>query len=48
MACARVHVLPIWWDIDKYEDIAVLIKNSKDTGFTDSKTMLYLKAIGLA
>ncbi|HEX7534863.1 MAG TPA: TIGR04282 family arsenosugar biosynthesis glycosyltransferase [Syntrophales bacterium] len=48
MACARVHVLPIWWDIDKYEDIAILIKNSKDTGFTDSKTMLYLKAIGLA
>ena len=48
MAGAPVHVLPVWWDIDKYEDIAVLIKNSKDTGFTDSKTMLYLKAIGLA
>ncbi|MGZ6226125.1 MAG: TIGR04282 family arsenosugar biosynthesis glycosyltransferase [Syntrophales bacterium] len=48
MAGALVHVLPVWWDIDKHEDIAVLIKNSKDTGFTDSKTMLYLKAIGLA
>ncbi|MGZ3597990.1 MAG: TIGR04282 family arsenosugar biosynthesis glycosyltransferase [Syntrophales bacterium] len=47
MAGALVHVLPVWWDIDKHEDIAVLIKNSKDTGFTDSKTMLYLKAIGL-
>ncbi|MGA2331050.1 MAG: TIGR04282 family arsenosugar biosynthesis glycosyltransferase [Syntrophales bacterium] len=43
-----VHVLPVWRDIDKYEDIAALIKNSKDTGFTDSKTMLYLKTIGLA
>ncbi|MGZ6275583.1 MAG: TIGR04282 family arsenosugar biosynthesis glycosyltransferase [Syntrophales bacterium] len=48
MAGALVHVLPVWWDIDKHEDIAVLIKNSKDTGFTDSKTILYLKAIGLA
>jgi len=45
---APVYVLPAWRDIDKYEDIAALIKNSKDTGFTDSKTMLYLKAIGLA
>ena len=42
-----VHVLPVWRDIDKYEDIAAVIKNSKDTGFTDSKTMLYLKTIGL-
>ena len=43
-----VHVLPVWRDIDKYEDIKALIKNSEDTGFTNSKTMLYLKAIGLA
>jgi len=48
MAGALVHVLPVWWDIDNREDIATLIKNSADTGFTDSKTMLYLKAMGLA
>ncbi len=43
-----VHVLPVWRDIDRYEDIAALIKNSKDTGFTNSRTMLYLKTIDLA
>ena len=48
MAGSLVHVLPSWRDIDKHEDIAALIKNSDDTGFADSKTMLYLKAIGLA
>ena len=47
-AGATVHVLPVWWDIDKHEDIAALIKNSEHTGFADSKTMLYLKTIGLA
>ncbi len=47
-AGAPVHVLPVWRDIDKREDIEALIKNSEDTGFADSKTMLYLKAIGLA
>ena len=47
-AGAPVHVLPLWCDIDKHEDIAALIKNSEDTGFADSKTMLYLKTIGLA
>jgi hypothetical protein len=41
-------VLPSWRDIDKHEDIAALIKNSDDTGFADSRTMLYLKVIGLA
>jgi uncharacterized protein len=43
-----VHILAMWRDIDRYEDITALIRNSKDTGFTNSKTMLYLKAIGLA
>jgi hypothetical protein len=48
MAGALVHVLPVHWDIDKYEDIAALIKNNKYTRFINSKTILYLKAIGLA
>ena len=48
MAGALVHVLPVWRDIDKQEDIAAVIKNSEDTGFADSRTMLYLKAMGLA
>ena len=43
-AGAPVYVLPAWRDIDKLEDIAALIKNSEDTGFAHSKTMLYLKA----
>jgi uncharacterized protein len=47
-AGALVHVLPLWCDIDKREDISLLIKNSKDTGFADSKTIMYLKTIGLA
>ena len=48
IAGALVHVLPVWWDIDKPQDIGALIKNNEDTGFADSKTMLYLKTIGLA
>lgn len=47
-AGAPVHVLPVWRDIDEHEDIAALIKNGEDTGFADSRTMRYLKAIGLA
>ena len=47
-AGARVHVLPVWQDIDRYEDITAAIRNSAHTGFADSKTMLYLKMIGLA
>ena len=47
-AGTRVHVLPVWRDIDKYEDITAAIRNSGNTGFADSKTMLYLKMIGLA
>jgi rSAM/selenodomain-associated transferase 1 len=48
IAGSLVHVLPSWRDIDKHEDIAALIKNTDDTGFADSRTMLYLKVIGLA
>ena len=47
-AGALVHVLPVWRDIDNREDITALIENTKDTGFADSKTVLYLKTIGLA
>jgi len=47
-AGALVHLLPVWRDIDKREDLAALIKNSKGTEFADSKTMLCLKAMGLA
>jgi hypothetical protein len=47
-AGAPVHVLPVWRDIDKREDLEALIKNSEDTGFADSRTMLCLKTMGLA
>lgn len=42
-----VYVLPVWQDIDRPEDIAVLIKNSEKTEFANSKTMLYLQGNGL-
>lgn len=45
---AMVYVLPEWQDIDRPEDIAVLIGKSEKTAFTNSKTMLYLRGIGLA
>ena len=45
---ALVYALPVWQDIDRPEDIAVLIKNSEKTEFTNSKTILYLQSSGLA
>ncbi|MCG6533949.1 MAG: TIGR04282 family arsenosugar biosynthesis glycosyltransferase [Syntrophales bacterium LBB04] len=48
MAGDPVHMLPVWRDIDNREDIRALIKTSGNEGFADSKTMLYLKARGLA
>jgi rSAM/selenodomain-associated transferase 1 len=45
---ALVYLLPVWQDIDRPEDIAVLIGKSEKTGFTNSKTMLYLRGSGLA
>lgn len=47
-AGASVHVLPVWRDIDEREDLAALIKNSKNTRFANSKTMRYLKTMDLA
>lgn len=45
---ALVYVLPVWQDIDRPEDIAVLIEKSEKTEFTNSKTMLYLRGSGQA
>ena len=45
---ALVYVLPVWQDIDRPEDIAILIKNSEKRKFTNSKTLLYLQSNGLA
>jgi rSAM/selenodomain-associated transferase 1 len=45
---ALVYVLPVWQDIDRPEDIAVLIEKSEKTEFTNSKTILYLRDSGLA
>jgi uncharacterized protein len=38
----HVHVLPVWRDIDRPEDIAALIKNNEKTDFANSKTMNWL------
>lgn len=37
-----VHVLPVWRDIDRPEDIAALIKDNEKTDFAGSKTMTWL------
>ncbi|HUH64893.1 MAG TPA: TIGR04283 family arsenosugar biosynthesis glycosyltransferase, partial [Syntrophales bacterium] len=47
-AGAHVHVLTLRRDIDRPEDIAALIEDSKGTAFAASRTMTYLRAIGLA
>jgi len=43
----RLHVLPVWRDIDRPEDIVALIKDSKETDFAASRTMACLKELGL-
>ena len=45
---ALVYTLPVWQDIDRPEDIAILIKNNEKSEFANSKTMQYLRGIGLA
>jgi rSAM/selenodomain-associated transferase 1 len=47
-AGALAHILPVWQDVDRPEDITILIKNSKKTGFAGSKTISYLRDRGLA
>ena len=42
-----VHVLPEWRDIDRPEDIAALIDNSRGNGFVGSKTIAFLCDHGL-
>ncbi len=42
----HVHKLPLWRDIDRPEDIAMLIDDSKENGFTDSRTMAVLRDEG--
>jgi rSAM/selenodomain-associated transferase 1 len=43
-----VHVLPVWLDIDRSEDIEFLLKNNKNEGFVHSRTISYLREKGLA
>jgi len=43
----HVHMLPVWRDIDRPEDIIALINESKQTGFTESKTITFLHDHGL-
>jgi rSAM/selenodomain-associated transferase 1 len=43
-----VHVLPVWHDIDRPEDIAILLKNNENEGFVHSRTISYLREKGLA
>ena len=47
-AGSLAHILPVWQDVDRPEDITILIKNSEKTGFADSKTIAYLRDRGFA
>jgi glycosyltransferase A (GT-A) superfamily protein (DUF2064 family) len=38
----KVRQLPFWWDIDEPEDVADLIKRSRNTPFMRSKTVACL------
>lgn len=44
----KVHVLPVRRDIDKADDIYVLIEESKYSDFAKSKTIKFLKENGIA
>jgi glycosyltransferase A (GT-A) superfamily protein (DUF2064 family) len=41
-----VHVLPVWRDIDRPEDVAALINDSEGNGFARSHTMACLRDYG--
>ncbi|MDP6154729.1 MAG: TIGR04282 family arsenosugar biosynthesis glycosyltransferase [Candidatus Thermoplasmatota archaeon] len=40
---ASVHILPEWYDIDRYEDLKNLYENNKNTFFSGSKTMKFIR-----
>jgi len=42
----RVHILPEWSDVDRPEDVRLLVKKNKNTAFRHSKTVTYLSKIG--
>ncbi len=44
----RLYTLPVWRDVDRPEDIISLIEDNEATDFAASKTMTYLKELGLA
>jgi len=41
-SCYRVHVLPLWHDVDTVDDLRSLFTRNRSTGFRDSRTMAYL------
>lgn len=43
----RPWILPIWRDIDRPEDIFALIEDNQNTAFAGSRTMTYLKELGI-
>jgi rSAM/selenodomain-associated transferase 1 len=38
----RVHLVPQWKDVDTLEDLKAFFKRNKNSGFSESRTMLYL------
>ena len=38
----KTHILPLWNDIDTLDDLKGLVRRSKKTAFSSSKTMCYL------
>ncbi len=47
-AAIHVHVLPVWRDVDRPEDIHALVEDSLKNGFSGSKTISFLRDHDLA
>jgi hypothetical protein len=38
----KIHILPVWWDIDKLDDLTALVDRNRETEFANSRTMSFI------
>jgi rSAM/selenodomain-associated transferase 1 len=38
----KVNILPVWRDVDRFDDLKALIERNKNTGFAHSRTMAFM------
>jgi rSAM/selenodomain-associated transferase 1 len=41
-----IHVLPVWWDIDTFDDLVALDRGNRNPNFASSETMQFLRRHG--